>query len=297
VELAADEAEAAERAVAAHPDAILALPGAALGLRQRLDPLGIEAGPPIVVVEEIQALPPGEAGDDAILQHLGTTLERQRLRQRVREVESMLASEAVSRHRELEATRLDGLQRLARAAEYRDDNTWEHTQRVAATAARLGRRLGVEDRAVELIRHAAPLHDIGKIAIPDYILLKPDKLTEEEYEVVKTHAGIGAEILSGGESQLLRVAAEIASSHHERWDGTGYPRGLAGEDIPIAGRLVAVADVFDILVHERPWKEGWSVEDAADELRRSAGTHFDPGVIEAFEDLGAATLRALSAEI
>jgi putative two-component system response regulator len=155
----------------------------------------------------------------------------------------------------------------------------------------------VEDRAVELIRHAAPLHDIGKIAIPDYILLKPDKLTEEEYEVVKTHSGIGAEILSGGESQLLRVAEEIAASHHERWDGTGYPRGLAGEDIPIAGRLVAVADVFDILVHERPWKEGWSVEDAADEMRRSAGTHFDPEVIEAFEDLGAATLRALSAEI
>jgi putative two-component system response regulator len=164
-------------------------------------------------------------------------------------------------------------------------------------AARLGRKVGLDDAEVDLVRIAAPLHDVGKIAIPDTILLKPDRLTDEEYEVVKTHAALGARILEESTSQLFQVAERICRSHHERWDGNGYPDGLSGEDIPLAGRLVAVADVFDILVHERPYKEGMSVDDAAEELRRNAGTQFDPGIIAAFDELGAATWQALASEI
>jgi putative two-component system response regulator len=138
---------------------------------------------------------------------------------------------------------------------------------------------------VWLVRHAAPLHDVGKIAVPDSVLLKPSRLTEEEFEVVKTHAVLGARVLAGGASDLLICAEQVARSHHERWDGTGYPDGLAGEAIPLEGRLVHVADVFDVLVHERPYKESWTVEAAAEEIRQGAGTQFDPEVVRAFEAL------------
>jgi putative two-component system response regulator len=146
---------------------------------------------------------------------------------------------------------------------------------------------------VWLIRQAAPLHDIGKIAIPDSILLKPGRLSEEEFEVVKTHAVLGARVLSGGGSDLLEAAERIARHHHERWDGGGYPDGLAGDAIPVAARLVHVADVFDVLVHERPYKESWTVEAAADEIRAGAGTQFDPEAVEAFEALGPPVWREL----
>ena len=126
------------------------------------------------------------------------------------------------------------------------------------------------------MRQAAPLHDLGKIAIPDSILLKPGRLDREEFEVVKTHAVLGARVLADGKSEVLGVAEQIVRSHHERWDGSGYPDGLAGEAIPLVARLVHVADVFDVLVHERPYKEAWTVEDAAGEIRAGAGTQFDP---------------------
>ena len=287
VELAADVEEAVDRANVALPDVIVALPGLRERLQRRLDPLDLRSGPPVVGVE----------ADDAALGRIADELERNRTRLRVRELETAVASMAAARQRDAEVTRIDGLRRLSMAAEYRDDNTWEHTQRVAAMAARLARRMGVDERHVELIRLAAPLHDIGKIAIPDYILLKPEKLTDEEFEVVKTHAAVGASILSESDDELLQVAEQIAGGHHERWDGTGYPSRLAGEDIPIAGRVVAVADVFDILVHERPWKQEWTVDDAAEEIRRSAGSQFDPAVVQAFEELGPATWQALATEI
>ena len=145
---------------------------------------------------------------------------------------------------------------------------------------------------VWLVRQAAPLHDLGKIAIPDSILLKPGRLEPEEFEVVKTHAVLGARVLSESSSEVLGVAEQIARSHHERWDGDGYPDGLAGADIPLVARLVHVADVFDVLVHERPYKEAWTVEDAAGEIRAGAGTQFDPGVVAAFDALGAGSWTA-----
>ena len=164
----------------------------------------------------------------------------------------MFAAASVARAREAESAEHDTLQRLLQAAGYRDDNTYEHTQRVGLLAAKLARELGLSDRDVALIGRAAPLHDIGKIAIPDSILLKPGRLTEEEFEVVKTHAVLGARVLAGGASDLFAAAETIARHHHERWDGDGYPRGLEGEAIPIAARIVHVADVYDVLVHERP---------------------------------------------
>ncbi len=262
----------------AQPDAVVVLDDGAGALRERLDPLGTGLGIALISAEEL--------ADASTARRLARALERHSLRTRVSGLEWIVAAQAVNGRGEVEAAGRDALRRLAVAADYRDDNTHEHTERVGHLAALLGRRLGLGAGAVALVRAAAPLHDVGKIAIPDSILLKPDRLGPEEYEVVKTHATVGARILSGGGSELLEVAERIARSHHERWDGTGYPDGLAGDAIPLSGRLVAVADVFDVLLHERPYKEEWSLADAAEEIRRGAGTQFDPQVVEAFDALG-----------
>jgi putative two-component system response regulator len=145
--------------------------------------------------------------------------------------------------------------------------------------------MGLGDHQVALIQRTAPLHDIGKIAIPDSILLKPGRLTEEEFEVIKTHAALGARVLAGGGSELLSTAEAIARHHHERWDGGGYPYGLVGEKIPVAARIVRVADVYDVLVHERPYRESLSTDAAAEEIARGAGSEFDPVAVEVFKKL------------
>ena len=205
------------------------------------------------------------------------------------EAEEQLANNAqvlevkvAERTRDLEDARAETLHRLAIAAEYRDDDTFEHTKRVGATSANIAARLGLGADQVELLREAAPLHDVGKLAISDAILLKPGRLTEDEYEVVKTHAELGARLLSGSSAPVLQMAAVIAATHQERWDGSGYPAGLAGEAIPLVGRIVAVADVFDALTHDRPYKSAWPVERAIAELRHGAGSQFDPVVVAAF---------------
>lgn len=185
----------------------------------------------------------------------------------------------------LEQARLEVLQRLALAAEYRDDATGEHTIRVAKTSVRLAEALEMSPLEVGEIALAAPLHDIGKIALPDSILLKPGTLTPEEYEQMKTHVSVGANILAGSSSTLLQMAEQIAATHHERWDGTGYPHGLRGDQIPVVGRITAVADVFDALTHRRPYKDPWPLERAVAEVHSSAGAHFDPEVVSAFAGL------------
>ena len=195
-------------------------------------------------------------------------------------------------HRDLEDAHIEMLERMALAAEYRDDDTGEHTKRVGQVSAFLGRAMRLAQDQVMLLRRAAPLHDVGKIAIPDQILLKPGRLTAEEFEVLKTHTTIGGKILSGGRFALLKMAEEIALTHHERWDGTGYPHGLREATIPLAGRIVAVADSFDALTHERPYKEAWAVEEAVAELQRCAGTQFDPTIVDAFLGLRADSLAA-----
>src|SRR5256885_8824268 len=193
-----------------------------------------------------------------------------------------LESKVAEQMRRLGTSRAEALRRLALAAEYRDDASSQHTERVGATSAAIAVQLGLAPAEVELLREAAPLHDVGKLAIPDAILLRPGKLTVEEYELVKTHAELGARLLSGSSSPVLQMAAVIAASHHERWDGNGYPEGLAGEEIPLVGRVVAVADVYDALTHDRPYKSLWPVEQAIAEIRRAAGSQFDPRVVDAF---------------
>lgn len=222
-------------------------------------------------------------------------IETRLLHEELKEYNELLEERVRQRTAELEEARLQVLHRLARAAEYRDDETGQHTRRVGRSAARIARALGMTGREVAGIRMAAPLHDVGKIGIPDAILLSADRLSDAEFEVMKTHCSIGADLLSSEDVPLLDLAAEIALSHHERWDGDGYPGGLSGEDIPLSGRIVAVADTFDALTHTRPYKRAWTVEAAAELLERDAGAHFDPDVVEAFREVEDATRREIVA--
>jgi len=180
--------------------------------------------------------------------------------------------------------RLLFLRTLALAAEYRDVDAFEHTTRVADTASLLAVQIGFSDTEVALIRQAAPLHDIGKLAVSDCVLRKPGRLTREEFEHVKQHASAGAAILGDG-SEVLSLASEIALSHHEWWDGNGYPRGLKAEKIPLSGRIVALADVFDALTHRRPYKQAWTTTRAIAEIDRLNGRQFDPTIVAAFHEL------------
>lgn len=174
------------------------------------------------------------------------------------------------------------LQTLARLVEHRDLEAERHAERVGELSARVARRLGLPDREVGLIADAAPLHDIGMVVVPDRVLLKEDELTPEERSIMTSHAANGARILSGSDLPVMRLAAEIARTHHERWDGTGYPRGLEGPEIPLSGRVVAVADAFDALTHDRPYRGATSEEETLEEIRRQRGAQFDPRVVDAF---------------
>lgn len=186
---------------------------------------------------------------------------------------------------ELEAAHRETLHRLALASEYRDDDSREHTERVSRTSQLIASALGLGDAESSLIGQAALLHDIGKLSISDAILRKPGKLTPDEFEVIMGHAATGAAILFGSTSAVLRVAQEIAIAHHEWWNGSGYPEGARGDEIPQSGRIVALADVFDALTHVRPYKHAWPVDEAVDEIERLAGTQFDPAVVDAFMGL------------
>jgi PAS domain S-box-containing protein len=212
------------------------------------------------------------------------TLQRkaeQQLAGQARRLETMVAE----RTRDLEESRAETLQLLAVAGEYRDDETSRHTERVGALAAEIGARLGLSEESVRLLREAAPLHDIGKLAIPDRVLLKRGRLTAEERVVMHTHTSLGARLLFGSRSPTLQLAGMIAESHHEWWDGSGYPGGLVGADIPLVGRIVTVADVYDALTHDRPYKAAWPVDQALAMIRSGAGGQFDPAVVDAFLEI------------
>ncbi len=195
-----------------------------------------------------------------------------------------LADEVRKATRRIAASERETIHRLTRAAEYRDQGTGMHIVRMGHYALALGAALGLNREEAELLGNAAPMHDVGKVGTPDAILLKASSLTDAEWVVMREHATIGYEILRDSESPLLRKAAEIAYTHHEKFDGSGYPRGLAGDAIPLAGRIVAITDVFDALLSDRPYKRAWPLDDTLAYIERNRGAHFDPRIADAFRE-------------
>ncbi len=185
-------------------------------------------------------------------------------------------------NRELQETYLDTIERLALAAEFKDEDTGAHIIRMSRYSALIAEKLGLPDKEVQNILYAAPMHDVGKIGIPDGILLKPDKLNNKEFEFMKTHTTIGAKILANSKAEILQLAQQIAVSHHEKWNGKGYPQGHSGENIPLVGRIVSLADTFDALTTRRPYKDPYPIEVACDILKKERGEHFDPDMVDVF---------------
>jgi putative two-component system response regulator len=207
-----------------------------------------------------------------------------------------LERKVAERSRDLYETRLQIIRRLSVAAEYKDNETGLHIVRMSGYCRALALAAGLDEDAADLIHSAAPMHDVGKIGIPDHILTKPAKLDPDEWEVMMTHTTIGAKIIGKHDNRLMVMARRIALTHHERWDGTGYPAGLAGEDIPLEGRIVALADVFDALTSKRPYKEAWPEDRACAHILEQRGRHFDPQLTDLFlGDLE--TLRAIRADV
>ena len=193
-----------------------------------------------------------------------------------------LARQVRERTADLFKTRQQIIRRLGRAAEFRDNETGNHIIRMSHFCRLIGIAAGLGEKTVEILYNASPMHDVGKIGIPDHILLKPGKLTEEEWQVMRRHPRIGADIIGQHSDDLLQSAWAIALCHHQKWDGTGYPSGLKGEDIPLMARIAALADVFDALTTERPYEKAWTIEAAVSHIEAQAGSHFDPGLIEPF---------------
>ena len=219
---------------------------------------------------------------DELLMRVRNLLDAQLAHRLLYDQNAVLESMVHARTEALNQTRLQIIRRLGRAAEYRDNEPGLHIIRMSKIAALLARQRGWPENDCELMLHASPMHDVGKIGIPDAILLKPGKLDPDEWAIMKRHPLIGADILAEADSDLMQMARTIALTHHERWDGTGYPAALAGDAIPLAGRIAAVADVFDALTSPRPYKQTWSFELAADYIRDHAGSQFDPEIVTDF---------------
>jgi putative two-component system response regulator len=273
--------------------------GAAFEVMRLLRPLLHGRGVPMLALlsdqsADARAQARSEGASDLVLRPIDRTellmrvenlLEVRYSRLEARKRSLLLEREIDERTRELHEARLDALRRLALAVEYRDDEAGQHAQRIGHVSARIAEAFGLDHQQTELIRHAAPLHDVGKVAIPDSVLLKKAKLTPEESAKMEVHVGIGRAILSGSDSPLLQMAEQIAATHHEWWDGSGYPEGLRGEEIPVVGRIVAIADAFDALTSSRPYQSSRSGEEALAEIRALAGRQFDPTLVKAFERL------------
>jgi CHASE2 domain-containing sensor protein len=239
--------------------------------------LAFKTGLIIDVVPPLAALGLGGAGTIA-----GSALSERRAREAIARDNELLEARVRERTNELWATQLEIVQRLGMAVELRDADTGFHIYRIGHSCERLALAMGVDPEDAELLRHASALHDVGKVGIPDSILMKPGNLDADEWATMKTHTTIGGSILEGSSSKLVQLAQTIALTHHERWDGTGYPAGLRGEEIPLPGRICAVCDVFDALLSVRPYKKPWPIEDVIAELERQRGTHFDPRLVDAF---------------
>ncbi|GAB6989700.1 HD-GYP domain-containing protein [Paenibacillus pini] len=220
-----------------------------------------------------------------IILRITNLLKTKQLHNQLQQHKSTLEERVMERTEELQIAKLEILQLLGRAAEYRDDMTGSHTMRVGKLSSLIARGIGLSEENADILRMAAPLHDIGKIGIPDEILLKPGRFEQHEFERMKTHTSIGVNILEGSSFSLLKLAGIIAQSHHEKWDGTGYPAGLKGEDIPLEARIVALADFYDALTHERPYKRAWTPQETIIEIRKQRGIHFDPHIVDAFDQL------------
>ena len=220
-----------------------------------------------------------------VLTRVRNLLEVRILYNRHRWQSDILEAKVRERTDQLYRTQLEIVRRLGRAGEYRDNETGMHVIRMSKSCQALGLATGLSAGRCELLLHTSPLHDVGKIGIPDRILLKPGKLTAEEWKVMKTHVDIGASILTDHGSEIIRMARIVVLTHHEKWDGSGYPKGLKAEDIPIEGRIAALCDVFDALTSERPYKRAWSVEEALAYVDGNAGLHFEPRLVTVFKEI------------
>ncbi|WP_317932480.1 HD domain-containing phosphohydrolase [Halioxenophilus sp. WMMB6] len=220
---------------------------------------------------------------EEVLLRVHNILEVRLLHKQLKQQRDQLEEKVLERTQQLYNTQLKLIESLAKTAEYRDTGSGSHVARISQYVVILGRELGLSREECDLLQQASPMHDLGKIAIPDNVLLKCGNLDDDEWETVKAHSEIGAQILSAHDSRLMQVAATIARTHHERWDGRGYPAGLKGEEIPLFSRIVSVCDVFDALTSERPHREGWKVSRALNYLRENSGSQFDPNVVQSFE--------------
>lgn len=217
-----------------------------------------------------------------VLLRIQNMLEARMFYKAQRQRADLLDAQVRLRTREIQDTQIEILRRLGQAAEFRDNETGGHIMRMSHYSQILALAAGFTPQAAEMLLIASPMHDVGKIAIPDHVLLKPGKLTPEEFEIIKTHPYSGFKLLDGHSSDLMKLSAKIALSHHEKWDGTGYPHALQGEQIPVEGRIVALADVFDALTSERPYKKPWTVEAAVEYITEQSGKHFDPKYVQLF---------------
>jgi len=217
-----------------------------------------------------------------VLLRIRNFLEVRMLHQEISDHNKVLEEKIRERTEQLYQTQKDVIERLSRALEYRDSSTGTHTTRMSQYAYHLAKAVGMSPLECEIISTASLLHDVGKIGIPDSILQKPGQLTPEEYEIMKTHTTIGSELLSGSNSKFLKLGEEIALTHHEKWDGSGYPKGLKKENIPLAGRICGLCDVLDALTSNRPYKKAWSLNAAMEEIKKGSGAHFDPHIVDCF---------------
>lgn len=305
--LAVDGEEALRKVQETPPDVILLdvmMPGiSGFDVAKQLKENEVTRIIPIVMVTALQDIESRikaiEAGADDFL---GKPVDKTELQARVRSLvqvkayndhmrdyQKELEAEVAKRTAELrkafekiKITSLDTIYRLSRASEYKDEDTGAHIRRMSNYSAAVARQLGLSKDTVETILYAAPMHDVGKIGIPDKILLKPGKLDPDEWEIMKQHTIIGGKILSGSDSGFIKLAEVIALTHHEKWDGSGYPRSLAGKATPLAGRIAAIADVFDALISKRSYKEAFPLDKSFTIIREGRGSHFDPEVVDAF---------------